>query len=676
MQLYFHQKNRNNKMLKTKYLIGLLVMVLSMSSCTTLYQKAQSKYQSAQYNAAIPLFQEYLKEHPEKGQELNYKIAQCYTLSNRVGEAEKFYKNALGATDLKTAQKDSLKFYYAYSLKANKKYKEAAKAFEEYARNSSRFEFQQRAKMEIEALKNIDAILKKDSKMSINLCEGINSEGSEFSPVIWQKKLVFSSNKRKEKTFETTGNGFHDLYMYEFEGGDSCKGKSSLFAPNINTDAVHDASATFTPDGNTMIFARSGTGNKKDNETEVSLYVSKRGSQGWSEPVVLQGISRIAESTDDRKKNRWDGTPFISPDGKTLYFSSNRLGGEGGLDLWKASRSESGAWGLPENLGKEINTTGNDMFPYVSEKGEFIFASDGHAGLGGLDIFTFKNGKVENIGTPVNSNADDFGFIYKDDSAGYFVSNREMEGAKGDDDIYRFKLDPAPVKVVKYFLQGIAYNIPFNGGVKRVLGGVSVNLKSQDGKTVSTVTSDASGKFRFSGEVPMETRFDINGTKTGFLDGANNFSSVGKSIDVAKLTKEYTEIIFDTEVTLREDPFREDVAPPEIEILYALNSAEITPESEQRLNTFVQFLNVYLRVKPNVIIEMGSHTDARGTQNYNRKLAERRAKSAVDYIVAKGVDASKIVAKGYGEDDLKFKDAQNEDEHQANRRTTVKVLKQ
>lgn len=663
-------------MLKMKYLIGLLIMVFSISSCTSLYQKAQSKYQSAQYNAAIPLFQKYLAEHPEKGQELNYKIGQCYTLSNRVGEAEAFYKKALGATDLKTAQKDSLKFYYAYSLKANKKYKEAMKAFEDYSHNSTRFEFQQRAKIEIEALKNIDTILKKESKMSISLCQDLNSEGSEFSPAIWQGKLVFSSNKRKEETFQTTGNGFHDLYIYEFEDEENCKGKASLFAPNINTDAVHDASATFTPDGNTMIFARSGTGSKKDNETEVSLYVSKRSSQGWSIPVVLQGISRIAENADDRKKNRWDGTPFISPDGKTLYFASNRLGGEGGLDIWKASRSESGAWGLPENMGKDINTTGNEMFPSVSEKGEFIFASDGHAGLGGLDIFTLKEGKIENMGVPINSNADDFGFIYKDDSAGYFVSNREMEGAKGDDDIYQFKLDPAP-RVVKYFLQGIAYNIPFDGGAKKTLGGASVNLKSEDGKTISTVTSDASGKFRFALEIPLETKFDLKGTKTGFLEGGNTFSSVGKGIDVAKLTKEYTEIIFDTEVTLREDPFREDVAPPEIEILYALNKADITPESEKRLDTFIQFLNVYLKAKPNVIIEMGSHTDERGSRTYNRKLAERRAKSAVDYIVSKGVDASKIVAKGYGEDELKFKNAgKDETKHQANRRTTVKVLKQ
>jgi peptidoglycan-associated lipoprotein len=662
-------------MSKIKYLIGLLAMVLAMSSCTSLYQKAESKYQSAQYNAAIPLFQKYMAEHPEKGAELNYKIGQCYTLSNRVGTAEEFYKKALTATDLKTAQKDSLKFYYAQSLKANKKYKEALKAFEDYSHNSTNFEFQERTKTEIKNLKNIDQILKKESKISINLCEDINSKGSEFSPAIWQDKLVFSSNRRNEQTFETTGNGFHDLYLYELSGDDNCKGKASLFAPNINTDAVHDASATFTPDGNTMIFARSGTGSKKDNETEVSLYVSKQSSQGWSAPVVLQGISRIAESADDRKKNRWDGTPFISPDGKTLYFASNRLGGEGGLDIWKAARSESGAWGLPENMGKEINTTGNEMFPSISEKGEFVFASDGHAGLGGLDIFTFKGGKVENIGVPVNSNADDFGLIYKDDSAGYFVSNREMEGAKGDDDIYQFKLDPAP-RVVKYFLQGIAYNIPFDGGAKKILKDASVTLKGKDGKTISTVTSDASGKFRFPLEIALETDFNLNGTKTGFLEGKNTFSSVGKGLDVAKLTKEYTEVIFDTEVTLREDPFREDVAPPEIEILYALDKADITPESEKRLDTFVQFLNVYLKAKPNVVIEMGSHTDERGSRGYNKRLAERRAKSAVDYIVGKGVDASKIVAKGYGEDDLKFKNAGNDEaKHQANRRTTVKVLK-
>ena len=200
-------------MSKIKYLIGLLIMVFAMSSCTSLYQKAQSKYQSAEYNAAIPLFQKYLAEHPEKGKELNYKIGQCYTLSNRVGEAEQFYEKALGATDLKTAQKDSLKFYYAYALKANKKYEEALKVFEDYSHNSTRFEFQERAKMEIKSLKNIDAILKKESEISISLCEDINGKSSEFSPTIWQGKLVFSSNRRNEETFGTTGNGFHDLYL-------------------------------------------------------------------------------------------------------------------------------------------------------------------------------------------------------------------------------------------------------------------------------------------------------------------------------------------------------------------------------------------------------------------------------------------------------------------------------
>ncbi len=653
-----------------KYIL-LFGCVALLFACNPNYKKAMMNYHAAAYNTAIVHFNKFLAKHPERAAELNFRIGECYRLSNRIAKAENHYKIANSAGGLEPNLKDTLLFYYAFALKANEKYEEADAQFEKYIAEGSNSDLKERAQKERNALKNVDALRFAKSLTSVYPCPSINSDASDFAAAVQNGTLVFSSARRREKVYEGTGAGFHDLYQFSLTDLNKCEGSITPFPDNINAAGIHDATPAFSADGKMMIFARSGKGVKEETEKEVSLYTAyfEAETKLWSNPLLAEELS-FPET--------WDGTPFLAPDGKTLYFSSNRSGGTGGLDIYKTTKTANGSWGRAENLGEKINTQGNEMFPYLDKKGRLFFASDGHDGLGGLDIFVLEEGKVRNVAAPVNSAADDFALIYLNDSLGFFTSNRSIAGAKGDDDIFKFVNDSVNIREVKYYLQGISYWNSYDDKDYKILPEAKLSLYDKDKKLLVSTTSDINGKFFFDTALVMNTSYNIETQKDGFLERKQLYLTVGKGKKREELTSMFTKIVFDTLVVLSKNVIEtkvNDPFPPEIEILYDYNKANITKASAELLDKFVLFLSEYLAVYPDVLLEMGSHTDERGNDKYNMKLSQRRAESAVSYIVSKGVDASRIKAKGYGESEQKVKKAKTEAQHQENRRTTIKVFK-
>jgi peptidoglycan-associated lipoprotein len=304
--------------------------------------------------------------------------------------------------------------------------------------------------------------------------------------------------------------------------------------------------------------------------------------------------------------------------------------------------------------------------------------------------------KIRNVGAPINSAGDDFGltFTEKEDKGGYFTSKRDNKSAmdstitEANDDIYRFHLDSLDIREIRYVLRGTVEGIDKVENTRSFLSGVELDLNfgSKDGNTnIVKVSTDDKGKFLFDTSLVIGKIYDIDVSAAGYLPKNDNaFSTLNRGLDKSKLTQMYTLVYFDTAFVLTKDFFvtggggeggGKDMLPPEIEILYELNKATLTPNAAAKLDNFVVFLKEYLAMYPNAKLTMGSHTDSRGSNGYNQKLSQRRANSAVSYIIEKGIAKDKIKAVGYGENRLKVGNAKTEEEHQLNRRTTVEVVK-
>ncbi len=672
-----------------KKILAVVFTALLLVGCRNLPKEGKTFFDQAKYEPAINTYKQILGIKTATEQQrinANFMLAECYRLSNRQKNAVNYYKAAidLGKTN------DNVLFHYANALKASGNYEEAAKYFEQYFMGGGKDEYVKLAKQEKDQAKAIRTIISTPSFSTIQNCDGINTPTGDFGATILQKKLVFASARRNEKVFQTNGLGFNDLYVYNFTDSAKCQGDIvPFFNQNINSLGSHEASATFSPDGKTMFFARSNKGEKGETLKQVKIFKSTFNGTEWTDATILSPIS-----TDTL--DIWDGCPSLSADGKTLYFASNRSNDTyGGIDIFKATKDATGGWGNIQNLGKPFNTEGDDMFPYQNAAGRLFFASNGHTGLGGLDIFTVDTTKVidpttqkeklefkiRNVGVPINSPSDDFGMVFSNKTDGYFSSNRTTDGAKGDDDIYLFKNDSIYQKKVTYYLQGIAYGKNIKG-VESVLAGTQLTLKNDKGEVIDQATADENGKFKFPKKVEIDKVYGVFATKgKEYLDNDTLFSSVGKGVkDITKLPKKDNDIFFDTRITLRENFLVEKrdkkgkLIIPEITILYDYDKADIRQDAAVILDEFFGFLKEYLDEYPNQVVEMGSHTDSRGNDKYNQKLAQRRADSAVAYLVKKGTPMDRIRAKGYGESEPKIKNAKTEPEHQQNRRTTVKTI--
>lgn len=660
-------------------LLGLAVLLYACNPTMQAYKEGIKKFENGEYDLALKDLQKVAAANYEPAQ-TNFLIAESYRLSNRYRLAIPYYQKAIeaGTTD------PNARFQYAYALKVSGQYDQAQEQFAQFATEPNADKtFQERALREVETLKITDRIAQQ--KMEVTLLNlPFNTPGSEFSPAVLGNDLIISSAK-KEKVYKNNGQPMLGLYKIRIaEEPSEASGSPTLFSASVFAEEANEGSPAFTPDGKTLVFARGNTGKRKGT-VDVDLYMSRLVNGTWTDPRYLPINDSLA----------WDGSPSFSRDGKTLYFASNRPGGSGGIDIYRTNMDASGRFSKPVNMGKDINTAGDDMFPYVSPDNKLYFASDGHPGLGKLDIFVAIRSQgvisVENLGVPFNTPQDDFGLVFYEDLVnGFFSSNRE--GGKGDDDIYFFsnpvsdepdsttiaQLDPSDpmspknpnyikgeLKVVRYFLAGTiltndARQMPLDSATVRILS------DSADIELAQLTTADK-GEF---GKYPLKEGNDyiLLVEKKGYISTRQPFSMDGRSIPAIFLNKVLTDTTY--RVTIKLDSLELNKTFVLDNIYYDLDKFNIRSDAAVELDKLVQILKDNQTVK----IELASHTDARATDSYNNTLSQRRAESAVNYLVSRGIDAERMIAKGYGERQLIVQNAKTEEEHQRNRRTEFTIL--
>jgi len=631
-----------------KNLLRLIILFFILQSCVT-SKSALKSFNNAEYNSAAEKYNQIVKEDDPK---TNFLLAESYRKSNQIKKSSNYYKKAI-----KNGYKDEIAYYYlALSLKANSKINEAITTINNYIQKGKNEKYIEYAKAELRNLNELKNY-PDSSYYSVKNLEAINSNLTEYSPTYSNGKLFFVSNRDTEKRYKGTGTPFTDIYEIKTKGAVVDQNSLKILPDNINHEEVNEGSITFSKDGMFMVFAKGNDG-KSSGRNNVDLYYSRYRSNKWQTPRLL----------NINNSKSWDSTPFLSIDGKTLYFASNRSNGYGGTDIYKANLNKRGRWINLQNLGPEINTPGNEMYPYVSEDGKLYFASDYHLGFGGLDIMiaTRKGGKIsiENPGKPLNSEGDDFGIYFFNQTKGFFTSNRI--GGKGDDDIYTFVNNDPELKIVNYKLTGNTLT-PENENSYLTLDNSTVKLTDRDNNIIEETFTGNDGSFSFI--VYPEEEYYLVGEKENYFNSRVEFNTLGKTADKAKLKDFVTNISFEKNLILEKIILNKSIVLENI--YYDLDRANIRDDAALELNKLVRILID----NPKISIELSSHTDDRATVEYNLDLSQRRAESAVNYIISKGINKNRLIAKGYGESELIIKNASSEEDHQINRRTEFKVIK-
>lgn len=628
------------------------VMLVILSSCTSLQQKGKNQFGSGEYQLAIATFSQLLEKEPDNA-EANYYIAESYRLSNRIEKSLPYYDQLL-------EHEESFENYYykGKSLKDQGEYDEALKAFEaskKWTMDDEKVELADKEIMNIRAIASIEPVWPHHKLENYEL---LNTPGIDYAPVVSENYLYFTSSRGGGGIYPATGQGYTKIFRARADGIKVDVQNIQPLPEIRNESGLNQGAIAISPDGNTIVYARGNSTSRKD-LPDVSLFASYFRGGGFTEPIFM---------ALNEEPEYWNSTPAFSPDGETLYFASNRPGGYGGIDLYKATRLANGDFGNVQNLGPEINTRGNELFPRPLPNGEFYFSSDGHPGFGKLDIFVAKeeNGKttVTNLGPNINSTADDFGIFFTNyPKEGFITSNRE--GGKGDDDIYFFQdFTPKP-KVVNVFLNVITKG-KTEDGEEEVLPQTRVALYDENNQTIDGNFSNQNGRLRF--QLQPEQTFTMIASKNGYFTKSIPYSTKGKTPSQEELVQDVTNINLDTTIVLEQLVLEKAIVLENI--YYDLDKADIRPDAAEELDKLVQIL----KDNPSIRIELSSHTDARASDAYNDALSQRRAESAVEYIVSQGIDRDRLEAKGYGKRQLLIENAQTEDEHQVNRRTEFKVI--
>lgn len=593
-------------------------------------------------------------KNQEERKEACFKTAECYRLSNDIKNAENWYRKAV-KIDPKNTEAE---MHLAQSLKGNSKFTEAIIEFNAYKKMNPADAPE--AEKQIKGCENALKWKNEKTRYLIENIKALNSKWSDFAPM-WYKKdqLVFASdrdNGASKKIYGWTGNQFADIYSVTYKFPEKKNpnlikwGTPTLFDKDVINTPYNDATACFDSKFSTIYYTQC---NGKDGKGKsCRIYSAVATGSDWVDPKPL------AFSSDSFNC----GHPSLSKDGQILYFSSDMPGGYGGKDLYYVTYTKrSKSWGDPINLGPVINTAGDEMFPFIHEDGTLYFSSNGHMGLGGVDIFFAKGSGTDwsdpiNMKSPVNSGGDDFSIILsKDKESGYFASNRE--GGKGQDDIYRFYMTP-----LIFTLSGVARDKV----TKEILPNTILTITNSSDTVKQYIKTDRAGSYK----IPLraKTDYELFGAHEDYYDSKLEFQTT-KALEVStELTQDFIlePIDWGAKITVQG-------------IYYDLNKANIRPDAAKILDSLVTVLNKY----PKIRIELGSHTDCRNDSLYNQALSQRRADSAVAYLVRQGVEPDRMVAKGYGETQLVndcacegnfVKRKCTEEEHQMNRRTTIRFL--
>ena len=590
--------------------IAALAPVLLSGCRSAKLSDADEQYARGEYHAAMLTYKKIynkLTRREERQQRgvVAFRRGEGYRHLNMAANASGAYRNAL-----RYNYPDSMALLYlAQSQHMEGKYKEAIKSYEQFLEKAPKNVL---ARDGLRGSQNAARIKANPTRYKVAAAKLFNSRRADFCPMFFDAAhdvLYFTSSTEKSKgtaKSEVTGTKNSDIYFSK-KNEKGVWQRPEAVDGELNTD-FDEGITSFSPDGTTMYLAKARR--EENASTSVEIFTSQRSEAKWSAPVKLEITADTLSAYGD---------PAVSPDGNWLYFSSDMPGGQGGKDLWRINLKER--VGSLENLGDVINTPGDERFPYVRSDSVLYFSSNGHAGMGGLDIYratlTPSGGwNVENMGWPMNSSYDDFGITFGDGESGFFSSNRN--DARGYDHIYSFVKPELKITISGYVLDRDEEPVP--NAVIRIVGDDGSNQKAI-GKT--------DGTFQFN--LQRGVKYVMMAGAKGYMNGKQEFVS-----DMAEEDAEYAVDFILAAMT----------KPQVIEnIFYDFDKATLRPESKTALDSMVMIL----KDNPQIVIEMASHTDRWGNDNYNLKLSDRRAQSVVDYLIAAGIDPSRLRPKGYGE---------------------------
>jgi outer membrane protein OmpA-like peptidoglycan-associated protein/tetratricopeptide (TPR) repeat protein len=621
---------------------------------------ADQAYKDFSWLEAIDLYT-YAHERDLKNAYVVRRLADCYRNIGKTEESEKWFKTLI---DMNEQTPDDL-FNYSMALKANGKYDDSDKALKEYATmrpEDGRINLQQ------SLLDYIDFLLQDSIRYKIESLP-FNTRGSDWGPVLYENKLVFVSTGDPDESRDIKYNWdnlpFLDLYSVDIDEYGNYS-KSEVFAKNLMT-SYHEGPATFDAKNKRMYFnsnrTTKATGSKGE-ENNLQIFYADFENGLWQ----LKGEFKY----NDKRYNLRH--PSLNAAGDVLFFASDMAGGKGGNDIYWC-RLENGEWGQPINL-EEINTEGEEVFPFIAPDGVLYFSSNGLGGMGGLDIYmalpdrgVYKS--VENMGYPINSSHDDFGLILDEVGMnGYFSSNRP--GGKGFDDIYKVEILYIPVQIRGTVRDRInMFEIP----------GARIALLDENLDTVGVTLSKEDGEFIFAGF--KQRNYHLVVTKQDYITAEKDISTYNKLPNEKIEVEMFIEMNFD----LLEDPDQleplsmEMVNGSEIQIIqiehinYGYDSDKILPDAAYILDKVVTMVKQYTDLE----VRIESHTDAKGSDEYNLRLSKERATSAFNYLKSKGIDPLKVEYSGFGETQLlnHCDDGVEctEEENAINRRSIIKVVR-
>jgi peptidoglycan-associated lipoprotein len=656
--------------------ISALISIVGCDASKEIELTGDRAFEQKQYIVATKLLQDELKTCDKKDvKDKTLKVAQSFDAANKNTDAAKWYQSYYELTN------EPAYFYkFIEKQKATNNYHQCVDDLKEFIKNNPSEKL--KAAYEIQQCSDAEQWLISKSMYNLKKVDSINTFRNEYAPVAYEKnKLVFTSDRvaaTGEEKYGWTGEKYSDLFISEIKAGKYLRPKK--FSAVINT-AVHEGTCTFTRNFSAIIFTRCGSENSTDDFCQ--LYISERQNDGeWGDAVRL-----FLFGAEDTLQNI--GQPFLTEDGKSLYFSSDNAGGFGGKDLYVCSKN-NGGWGKPRNLGATINSNGDDVFPYVRKDGTLFFSSNGHGGMGGLDIFMCmkngnKYGQPFNLKSPLNSGADDLGFSFVQFESknladtlqgwGYFSSNRV--GGKGGDDIYKFELKKE--KVITYWLNGVVSENKYEDETnpkskiidtvfihKAIVQLYEINKQNGMQHLVDADTTDTSGDYMF--QIENNKEYKIIVSKNGYFNKSDNV--IAKNL----IPKEEESKVF-VYKDLRLEKIFKDKQIEIPNIFYDVDKSNIRPDAAAVLDSLV--LPILLE-NPTLQFELGSHTDSRGNDEYNLTLSQKRADAVVDYLISKSIARERLIAKGYGETQIINRCANgvdcSDEEHQQNRRTTFKVV--
>jgi outer membrane protein OmpA-like peptidoglycan-associated protein/tetratricopeptide (TPR) repeat protein len=616
---------------------------------------ANKNYDRYAYVDAIATYEK-VAEKGYKEEQLFQKLGNAYYFNADLAKASKWYDELFA---MNPEQEAEYYYRYAQTLKSIGDYAKANKMMEKFNAQSGN---DQRAKLYANNKNYLEGIKHNSRRFEI-ADAGVNSKFSDYGSTVFEGQLVFTSARDtggvSKSVFRWTGKSFTNLYGSVIRTDGEME-TPERFAKRINSK-LHESTPVFTKDGKTMYFTRNNyldgkLGKNANKMTLLKLYRSVLEEGKWVDVTELSFNS-----------NEYNvAHPALSVDEKTLYFASDMPGTLGQSDLFRVAINADGSFGTPENLGTAINTEGRETFPYIAQDNQLYFASDGHPGLGGLDVYVARIDTdnsfydIQNLGEPLNSKQDDFGFyINSKDSNGFFTSNRP--GGNGSDDIYKFN------EIRKLKCEQVLSGIITDQETGEAVAATKVSLFDSHFKLIKESSSDEKGQYHFDA-VECKKAYYVRAEK-------EEYQTKETSVEIEKVTGKI-ELALQLEKRIKPIGVGTDLAKTlNIPVIYFdLDKSLISKKAEFELAKVVAVMQQYPKMK----IDVRAHTDSRQTAKYNENLSDRRAKATLSWLEKKGIDASRLTAKGYGESQLINGCSDgvkcSEKEHQANRRSEFVIV--